>query len=156
MGAARAILLLLTVWLFAAAWSGDHPDEAVAADAIPSAPPKATSGLDLGPLVYHDDADRFETRFAAMGSNNSHRADWLMSLPMGITPGTYLAVHANGFTERVTIDVEFLHTLGHDPDVTPKPTYDVRLESSTLTLVRIASPASRLVIAEGPVFSQRY
>lgn len=152
MGAARAVLLLLTVWLFAAAWSNDRPADAPLATDIPAGPPKATSGIDLGPLVERESSYHFETRLTGMNSATS----WLLSLPIGVTPGTYLAVHSSGFTERVTIDAEFLHTLGHDPDVTPQATHTLQTDSGTLTLVRIDNPASRLVIAEGPMSSRRF
>lgn len=156
MGAARAILLMLTVWLFAAAWSNDRPaDEAIGAD-VPHGPPKATSAIDLGPLVQQEPSHHFHMHLTAMNAHESSGKPWLMSLPMGITPGTYLAVHPSGFTERVTIDAEFLHTLGHDPDVTPQATHTLVIEGGTLTLVRINHPASRLVIAEGPMNSPRY
>lgn len=152
MGAARAVLLLLTVWLFAAAWSNDRPADAPLATDIPAGPPKATSGIDLGPLVERQWPDHFETRLTGMNSG----ASWLMSLPIGVTPGTYLAVHSSGFTERVVIDAEFLHILGHDPDVTPHATHTLQFDGGTLTLVRINSPVSRLVIAEGPINSRRF
>lgn len=152
MAPARVVLLLITVALFAAAWSGDRPDDVATVMAAPGSPPPVTSGRDLGPLVQWEataPATSWETRFAAMESDNNAAWRLLSNLPRGITPGTYLAVHANGHTERLTVDVEMLHTLGYDPDVTPQSTHTVDVDGATLVFVRIQSKPQRVVIAEG-------
>ncbi|HET6426680.1 MAG TPA: hypothetical protein VFG20_23510 [Planctomycetaceae bacterium] len=155
MGLARVVVLMLTVWLFAAAWSNDRPVD-LHGEEGPGAVPKATSAVDLGPLVQHGGPSFGATRFASIHLPPAGMANWLTALPLGVTPGTYLVVHPQGFTERVTIDAEFLQTLGHDPDVTPQATHTVQIDGQTLTLVRITMPASRIVIAEGPMATRRF
>ncbi len=162
MASARAVLLLLTVWLFAAAWSGDRPVESADAAVVPCAPPETTSGLDLGPLVQRDGSavnpspfDRvIEARMANASMQPARPAHWLSSLPQGVTAGTYLVVYPNGSTERVTIEADFLHAHGHDPDLTPQATHSLSHKGTMLTLVRIAAPSA--VIAEGVKAPQRF
>ncbi len=155
MAPARAVLLLITVVLFAAAWSGDHPVESATAMATPANPPPATSSRDLGPLVRWDHAApsmELDARFATMETGTGTFSRLLSSLPAGITPGTYLTIHPNGHTERFTVDSEMLHALGHDPDVTPQATLTAHIDGATLVLVRIQS---QLVIAEGVTGQRR-
>ena len=150
MAGARAVLLLITVALFAAAWSGDHPDEAAMAAQAEPAP--ATSALDLGPLVQSEPiapSAGWETRFAAWENAVNPTDRWLPLLPTGITPGTYLIVHPQGQTERVCVDADMLQTFGHDPDVTPSATLTLVVDGANYVLVRIQTTPERAVIAEG-------
>lgn len=155
MGLARVVVLMLTVWLFAAAWSNDRPVDMPAAEEGGTVP-KATSALDLGPLVQDGRPFFGTTRLASMSRQPAGTVNGLMSLPLGVTPGTYLVVYAQGITERVTIDAEFLQTLGHDPDVTPQATHTLQIDGQTVTLVRITAPTARVVIAEGPTATRRF
>ncbi len=150
MAGARAVLLLITVVLFAAAWSGDHPDETAMAASGKPAP--VTSGLDLGPLVEAESIAPpvgWEARFATWETVVNPSDRWLSLLPMGVTPGTYVVVHPNGHTERITVDAEMLQTFGHDPHITAQATLTVVVDGANYVLVRIQSPPERAVIAEG-------
>lgn len=157
MGLARIVVLLLTVWLFAAAWSNDRPVDAAASPGSGSdGPPPATSSLDLGPIVQHSQPARMNTHLAAWQFPSGLNSSWMTQLPLGVTPGSYLMVHANGMTEHVRIDAEFLQSLGHDPDVTPQATHSWSHDGANITLVRLATPASRVVIAEGPHSTRQF
>ncbi len=157
MGLARVVVLLLTVWLFAAAWSNDRPVDADTNPGHPSCdPPPATSSLDLGPIVQHHTPSGMQTRLTAWNSQSGANSSWMENVPPGVTPGAYLMVHSNGITEHVRIDAELLQSLGHDPDVTPQATHSWSHHGTNLTLVRLTDPAARVVIAEGPVSSRRY
>lgn len=155
MGLARVVVLMLTVWLFAAAWANDRPVDTAASPGPGSCdPPPATSSLDLGPIVEH--STRMNTQLAAWQTASGRNSSWMTQLPFGVTPGSYLMVHANGMTEHVKIDAEFLQSLGHDPDVTPQATHSWSQDGTHITLVRLTDPASRVVIAEGPHSTRRY
>ncbi|MDP1796496.1 MAG: hypothetical protein Q8K78_03400 [Planctomycetaceae bacterium] len=158
MAPARAVLLLITVALFAAAWSGDHPVVPATAMATPSLIPPATTSLDLGPLVQTEPfapSLLTDARFAVLETSAGRSGRWMSSLPIGVTPGTYLVVHADGRTEQWTISADMLHAHGHDPDVRPQTTYTATVDGATLVLVRIQPPSQRAVIAEGDLGRRR-
>lgn len=147
MAGARVVLLLITVVLFAAAWSGDHPESTVMA--AQDEPTPATSARDLGPLVDAAPAapsSDWNARLATWETAVKPADRWLSALPMGIAPGSYLVIHPYGQTDRITVDADMLQTFGHDPHVTPQAMHTITVDGVNYVLVRVQE---RAVIADG-------
>jgi len=147
MAAARIVLLVFSVALFAAAWSGDQSrsrQTTVAAERLQTAMAqlvslsRTSSSAVVGSRAYDTTA-----------SEELWTKEWQTALPVGVTPGDYLLVETTGTTQCVTLTAELLHALGHDPDVHGEPIYTLKSAERTAYLVRIMEPRNIAVETRG-------
>jgi hypothetical protein len=146
MAAARVVLLVLCVVLFAVMWSGDRPAPA---------PPQMIAADDVSVLELEaaltglaEDAD--EGEHVSRSDEHVPRpaesaamfpAEWQAAVPYGVTPGDYLFVDATtGQAMRLEITAELLQTWGQDPHQRGEPHYTLTMGARRAYLVRL-SPA---------------
>jgi hypothetical protein len=134
MAAARIVLLVFCVALFAAAWSGDDPHGRETTLTAARAKAAKTYAAPRG----HSPA----------ASESCVAESWLKSFPTDVAAGEYLLVETTGRTQRVVLTAELLQSLGRDPDDRGEPIYNLTADNRSAYLIRITTPGAGSVATQ--------